>query len=537
MEIKRVWMLAREYGAIAGAGGVKDVVRGLSKALVEGKGIETTVVLPAYGFLDLEALGAEETGISFMVQMDYAGEERSEEVSFLKLEREGVAIYLIRAERFSEKRAIYTYTEEDELLDPGRKKGTGHYDYFAMNLLHQKAALGLSLYLNMRPDLFHCHDGHTACVPALIREIEGYRQFFSRSGAVVTIHNAGLGYHQEVADLPFAKANTGLPWRVIYGSLLNGAFDPFLAGASYGPVNTVSENYARELQETELDALTGWLGHALKDRGITLLGITNGIDIEQYDPRDPERLGIPEGFDPFKGDFSGKRRCKKRLLSMLSSGEAAVEFMAGRYSHISVSGSLEYRPDLPLLTVVSRLSEQKGIDLIVDMLEKGYLAGDSFNMVILGSGKAEIEQRLRALTSVPGISGRLCVLFGYDNNLANQIYAAGDFFLLPSRYEPCGLTDFIAQLMGNLPIVRATGGLVKVMDGKTGISFKELSAAALARAVKRALSIYRESPELLRDMQITAARTIEENYTWDRVVERYIGLYQKALPAPKKSPL
>ena len=528
MEINNVWMLSREYGGIAGAGGVKDVVKGLAQALCALK-VETTVVMPAYGFLEPEKLGFEDTGISFDVQMDYAGEERTEGVSFMVRKGRGPRIFLVKAARFSEKRSIYTYTHEDEMADPSRKRGTGHYDYFAMNLLHQKAALGLSLYLDERPQVIHCHDGHTACVPALIREIEGYRQFFSKSGAVVTIHNAGLGYHQEVADLPFAKANTGLPWRVIYGSLLNGAFDPFLAGATYGPVNTVSENYARELQETELDALTGWLGHALKDRGITLAGITNGIDIEQYDPRHPERLGIAEGFDPFKGDFSGKRRCKKRLLSMLSSGEAGVEFMAGRYSHISVYGSLEYRPDLPLLTVVSRLSEQKGIDLIAEMLEKGYMKGRSFNMVILGSGKEEIEERLKGLTHVPGLGGRLCVLLGYDNHLANQIYAGGDFFLLPSRYEPCGLTDFIAQLMGNLPVVRATGGLVKVKDGKTGIVFKELSAAGLARAVKRALAIYSESPDLLRDMRITAARTIEENYTWDKVVVRYMALYEKAL--------
>ncbi len=530
MAIQRVWMITREYSGIAGAGGVKDVARGLSKAL-QGRGIETTVVMPCYGFLDFRGLGFQDTDIGFNLNMDYAGEERIEQVSFLRAEKEGIEIFLVAADRFIEKRSIYTYTDEDELINPANRKGTGHFDYFAMNILHQKAALGLSLYLKRSPDILHCHDGHTACIPPLIRENDGFRQFFGTTGSVVTIHNAGLGYHQEVSDLPFAKAITGLPWRVIYNSLLNGAFDPFMAASGYAPLNTVSENYAHELQYTELDAMTGWLGHALKDRGITLEGITNGIDIEEYDPRNPERLGLVHGFDPFSGDFSGKSACKSSLLSMLSAGDAAVEFVSGRFSHIQVFGSLEYRRDLPLITMVSRISEQKGVDLVAEMLERGYLSGQPFNMLILGSGKAEIEDRLKSVTSMPGVSGRLCVLLGYDNILANQIYAAGDFFMIPSRYEPCGLTDFIAQLMGNIPVARATGGLVKVEDGKTGFLFSELSARALSIAVSRGISIYRETPELVRQMQINAVKKIQDQYTWDKVVERYLDLYTRALPA------
>ncbi len=526
-EIKRVLVLSREYAGIAGAGGVQDVVKGLSEALAR-QGIETVVVIPRYGFVVPEEIGFEKLDKSFCVDMNYVSEERIEDVSFWYKTHHGVGLYLVDSGRFAEKRGVYTYTEEDEALDPSKHKGSGHFDYFAMNVLHQKAALGLCLIQCWRPDVIHCHDGHTAIVPAFLREHDGYRQFFVDSSSVVTIHNAGVGYHQEVTDLPFAKAITGLPWRVIYHCLLNGAFDPLIAGPSYAPVNTVSENYARELQETELDALTGWLGHALKDRGIILEGITNGIDISKFDPRHGERLGIPCSFDPFSGDFSQKERCKKALLNLLSAGEASAEFMAGSYKAVDVTGTLEYRPDLPLFTVVSRLTEQKGIDILGKALEGGIGIEKGFNLAILGSGKAEIEEHLKWVTSLPQNKGRMCLLLGYNEQLANLLFAGGDFFLIPSRYEPCGLTDFMAQLMGNVPIVRHTGGLVKVQDGVNGLVFKTEDPSDLAAAIHRAISIFNEAPQALKSIQNKAVAIILDRYTWDKVVLRYLDFYARA---------
>ena len=526
-DIKRVLVLAREYGGIAGAGGVQDVVRGLSEALAR-TGLETVMVLPCYGFLKPEKMGFKAENADISVGMDYAAKEREEKVSFWHHVMNGVEVYLAQSARFAEKKGIYTYTEEEEAKDPSKHRGTGHIDYFAMNILHQKAALGLCLYLGWRPDIVHCHDGHTAVAPALMREHDGFRQYFVPSSAVLTIHNAGVGYHQEVADLPFAKAVTGLPWRVIYHCLLNGTFDPLLAGSGYAAVNTVSENYARELQETELDALTGWLGHALKDRGITLEGVTNGIDISSFDPREGDRLGIPCSFDAFSGDFGQKLKCKKALLSLLSAGEASAEFMGGSYRSVNVTGTVEYRPDLPLFTVVSRLTEQKGTDILGKALEGGLGLEEGFNLAILGSGKAAIEEHLKRVASMPQNMGRMCVLLGYSEKLANLMFAGGDFFLMPSRYEPCGLTDFIAQLMGNIPLVRHTGGLVKVQDGVNGLVFKSEDPAELAVCMHRAISIYDEAPRTLHAMQKRAVEIILEKYTWDKVVLKYLELYQKA---------
>ena len=530
MEIDSVALLSREYASIAGAGGVKDVVKGLSQALSK-KGVETRVILPRYGFLEPEKLGFKPLDISFNVQMDYTSEERVEEVGFWFKDLSGIKCYLVESQRFAEKKGIYTYTEEDERIDPSRHKGEGHFDYFAMNVLHQKAALGLFEALGSRPKLIHCHDGHTGIVPALIKEMDGFRQYYLNTATLLTIHNAGIGYHQDVADLPFAKAITNLPWKVIYHCLLNGNFDPLLVGATYGLVNTVSENYARELQETELDALTGWLGHALKDRGIRLEGVTNGIDPEEFNPKNADFLGIPCSFDSLHGDFEGKIRCKKSILRLLSAGEAAAEFIDGPFRDIRVTGTVEYRPDLPFFTVVSRFTEQKGMDILAKALEENL---GSFNIAILGNGKADIEEHLRLVSDLPHNKGRMCVLTGYDGGLANRLYAGGDFFLIPSRYEPCGLTDFIAQIMGNIPIVRRTGGLVKVKDGVNGLSFSSEEPKELAGVMTRAIAIFNESPWTIRKMQENGVKIILENFTWDKVVLKYLELYKEAISRLKE---
>ena len=368
----------------------------------------------------------------------------------------------------------------------------------------------------------------------MMREIDGFRQFFSSVSALVTIHNAGVGYHQEVSDLHFAKANTGLPWRVIYSSQLHGAFDPFLAGAAYCPVNTVSENYARELQETELDAMTGWLGHALLERGIILKGITNGINPAEFDPRRPEELGIPAAFDPSTGDLAGKEQCKGYLIRILSTGrdEDVPRFhsMQEQYPGLTLFGNLDAaRRDQPLVTVVGRFSDQKGLDIFAQALEGPLSAAGDFSVAVIGSGKRELENYFAYIADLPAFKGRFAYISGYSPALANLVYAAGDFFVIPSRYEPCGLTDFIAQLMGNLPVVRATGGLLKVKDGFNGFSFIEPDAHALAVTLRRAIDLFLSDPARIRKMQKDAFENIFKNYTWDVVVKKYLELYKEAM--------
>jgi len=511
-------MVTREYDSVAGAGGVKDVSRQLAEALVRMKK-KVTVILPCYGFMDPEKLGCTRLPLSFDVDMNYTAEDRREKVTLWEKTFHGVRLCLVDADRYREKQSIYTYTAEEEAKNPYQIQGDGHFDYFAMNVLLQKTALDLMIIRGRKPDIIHCQDGHTAILPAMMREGPAYRHYFHPTASIVTIHNAGYGHHQEVRDLPFARAITGLPYSLIHDNLLDGAFDPFLAASGYAVLNTVSENYARELRATEADALTGWLGHRLMTRGIRLEGITNGFNHEDFDPTRPEELGLPAPYDPATGDLGGKKTCRQNLLRSLREEPP---------DKIKRFGSLAEAPARPILTLIGRLTEQKGVDILLPALETLLEADHEFQVLILGSGAKNYEQELAAVAQKKENRGRICLLIGYDQLLANQVYAAGDFFLIPSKYEPCGLTDYIAQLAGNLPVVHHVGGLVKVEDGITGFAFNDYTQEALAAAVARALKIFRQNPGRIADMQQAAAKRVRDAYAWDRVVRRYLALYEKA---------
>jgi len=534
--IRSVWMVSREYDGLAGAGGVKDVCRQLAEALAaQGHGA-VRVILPRYGFMDPDRSGFSLAGIGtlsgriggrryaqvFEVDMHYPAEERRETVAIWRAELNGVTVFLVEADRFATKRGVYTYTEEDEQEVEWQRRGGGHFDYFAMNILLQKAALDLMILLDEHPDVIHCQDGHAATLPAMMRECSGYRHYFRRTGAVVTIHNAGLGYHQEVDDLAFAQAITGLPKRVILASRLGLSFDPFMAASRYAVLNTVSENYGRELQQTADDARTGWLGHALLNNGVVLAGITNGIDPASFDPTRPEQLGLAAGFDVRSGHLDGKRSCKAALVAQIAGN--------GPWEQVKQFGDLAALGDSPLFTFIGRLTAQKGVDILIEAMVELLPREPAAQLLVFGSGALEFEKQLEQLASSGVGQGRVCFLKGYDPALAHKVYAAGDFFLIPSRYEPCGLTDYIAQLLGNLPIVHRVGGLVKVLDGQTGFSFDDNSATALATAMIRALTLYRQDPTGLRGMQRAAVERIDQHHTWDKVMAGYLQLYQQATP-------
>ena len=503
MKIKNIWFVSREYEGLAGAGGVKDVCRQLAEALSQQA--KVNVILPCYGFMDAKLLGFRPSA-RLTVNMNYAHRERQEEVTIWRrkmgLEHGGaLTLHLVEAERYSKKQGVYAYTEEEEALDPWHTAGQGHVDYFAMNVLLQKAALAYMVQANSRPHIIHCHDGHTALIPALAREVDGFRHFFKRTGFLVTIHNGGKGYHQEVADLPFAQAITGLPLGFINKHLLDGHFDPFIAAAPHAILNTVSENYAHELRSTDADELTGWLGHFLLSRGIKLRGVTNGIDPTSFNlpaPQDKEQL---------------RQQLSRRLTGKLQ---------------VRCYGSLATKKKQPLLSFIGRFSAQKGVDVLVKAMHVLLANDPDFQLVVLGSGQADISAGLQALANDASYKGRVCLLEGFDPELAELIYGAGDFFVVPSQYEPCGLTDFIAQLHGNLPIVHHVGGLVKVVDGKTGFAYKSHSSLALGRALRRALEMYRQQPATIKAMQRSALDLIQARYTWDKVMERYMELYQEA---------
>jgi starch synthase len=527
--IQNIWMLSREYGDLAGAGGVKDVVRQLAESLAGDGSRRVSVVIPMYGFVNpkdhnltpLQDPLQSTQQLQFQVDMDYGLKERREECRVWGGSVGKVFLYLIEADRFLEKKSVYTYTEKDAVEQEWKQSGMGHYDYFAMNVLLQKSSLELMVILGEKPDVIHCHDGHTALVPALIHECQGWRGYFRDTGCLVTIHNAGTGYHQEVADLPFAHGVTGLSWRSIGNNRLDGKFDPFLAAGQFALLNTVSENYARELQETDEDLRTDWLGHTLLQRGITIEGITNGICPDFFSPVRGETLGIPASYDPASSDreLQGKRECKKHLLQLLAMDSGTIG--------LETFGCLQGDTMQPLFTFIGRLSEQKGVDHFLEAIERLFTEHQQGQAVILGTGSAFLEAGILSLAAKKGLQGRICFLRGYSPEIANLVYAAGDFFIIPSRYEPCGLTDYIAQLFGAVPVVHHVGGLVKVRDGETGISYSGGTVDALLEALQRALTLYEKKAEL-RSMQRQAVELILEKYTWEVVTKQYVELYKKA---------
>lgn len=527
--IRQIWMVSREYGNLAGAGGVKDVVSQLSVILARRPGCSVHVVLPCYGFMNPEQSGFQllvdplqpDVHLSFDVDLNYPDEERREQIQVWTAVKDSVHIYLLDAERFREKQNVYTYTAEEEASQSWKKKGEGHVDYFAMNILLQKGTLDLMVLLDVHPDVIHCHDGHTAILPAMVSEYAGLRHYFRSTGCVVTIHNAGKGYHQEIADLEFAHASTGLPMSFISDSILEDNFDPFLAGASFSVMNTVSENYARELRETFDDRLTGWLGHVLMDRGVVLGGVTNGIDPDSFSATDHVKTGIAAPFDPLgTAPLEGKRECKNALLRQLSGD--------GEIPGIHQSGFLDPDFSVPLVTFIGRLSAQKGVTVLTEAIRRLLEEDTDFQFLLLGTGSRHDEKELMDLAEKKENLGRVCILRGFDTLLANKVYAAGDFFVIPSQYEPCGLTDFMAQLFGNLPIVHSVGGLVKVVDGETGFSYEKQSISELYQAIRRALQLYANDPSAIRKMQSKAVKLINKRYTWDNVSRKYLELYRES---------
>ena len=274
-DCKNIWFVSREYGSLTKGGGVHYLVEQLTTALARS-GRDVSVVLPLYGFIEPEEAGFSRLDLSFTVDMSYARQERRESVTIWHKKKIG-DIYLIDSPRFREKRGLYTYSAAESKKSAGIRQGDRHVDYFAMNILLQKAAVCLMIRLDRQVDIIHCHDAHTALLPALIRENEGFRHYFVKTGCLISIYNARADLHQGVADLAFAQAVSGLPARVINRHILNNQFDPLLSAADYAVMSTVSKSYARQLTETDEDEQSGWLGHTLMGRGVRLIGAAGAI--------------------------------------------------------------------------------------------------------------------------------------------------------------------------------------------------------------------------------------------------------------------
>jgi len=486
---------------LAEAGGIKDVVYGLSRALVQS-GHEVTVVLPMYRFLERKSYSEP------LAVFPLRGHKGDEIVKLFVCHVEGIRVLLVKASSFISKDKVYTYSKREEGESPDFHYGKGHLDAHEMNLALQYATLEGAMFLGERPDVFHLHDGHCGFLPAIIRTLKRYREYFRETGTLLTIHNGGAVYQQNIETPHEAEKLTGLPRSVVKKLKTPMGINPLLCAGLYGTINTVSERYAEDLM-TGLDHNSGNIGAFFKEAGIELIGITNGIDPDHHD-RCSHSPVLKKG-DHLK--FSEKKDDCKAVL---------IRKIAGLENSGYLYGSFE-SDEKPLITLQSRITHQKGIDVFSEFIEH-YGAHMDARFLVLGEGELDLEHRLAELAAS---LDNFVYLRYYDPSLSADVFAGGDFFLIPSRWEPCGLTDFIAQLNGNIPIVHQTGGLVKTRDRVNGFSYSPNTPEKLAEKIGEAIGLYCKNSDILHQIRKNAVTIINEKYTWLQVLdERYIPLYR-----------
>jgi starch synthase len=354
-----------------------------------------------------------------------------------------------------------------------------------------RATMELCRYLGFQPDIFHVHDWPTALVPIYLASSERGTPL-GRAASVISIHNMGYQGWFGRSEAWKVGLHGDLPERA--GLVKQGSLN-LLSGGIHNAtiVSTVSPNYAREIQTTEGgEGLDG----VLRGRGGDVLGVLNGIDENVWNPdTDPH---IAAHFHAH--DLTGKAECKRDLQEAMG---------------------LPQDPDVPLLGIVSRLVGQKGIDVFAEALPE--LLSENLQIVLLGSGESWAESTFQSLSHS---SRSFRAFIGMNEQLAHKVEAGADLFLMPSRYEPCGLNQLYSQRYGTLPIVRAVGGLEDTVEnGVTGFKFQDLTRAALTRTVQWALQIYRDEPGRFREMQF---RSMQKPLGWSHTARQYEALYRLA---------
>jgi len=503
--VKAVWMVSRELGGWAEAGGVKDVVRDQARAFPR-IGWRADVVLPLYGYLaDRVVQGGFRawTGNS-------CHPSRPVPLEAWVLQEGNHTLHFLKSPLTEDKKAPYTYTEADEVRDPRKVRGEGFADGFELNLEFQWAVASYWWSTGVVPGLALGHDGHTAWLPAILKAHPGFGSRFAPTRFTVVIHNAGPGYRQEMGPTVVHDDLIGLPMDERRRAMLDHQYDPLVSASRHARLLTVSDNYAQELLTGRNDHWSGPFGRWLRTSKTPLHGITNGLATDDKDPRDPAAAGIPAGFDPLRGDWAGKARCRQQLKDHLVLHPLALH---GRLS----------RWEGPLYVMQGRLTAQKGVDALHDLLARALREVPDAAFLIMAQGERRYEERMIQLARLHLDEGRYLFVNRFEDSLARLVFAAGDFFLMPSEYEPCGLTDLKAQLMGTLPIVHRVGGLVKVRDGETGFSYEKHRHGGFWGAFLRSLHVYRTDPAKLQALRREAFATAVQDYQWERILEeRYL---------------
>ena len=365
-------------------------------------------------------------------------------------------------------------------------------------LLFTRAVLEGCRRLGVAPQVFHCNDWHSAFLPLYLKTLYATDLWFSKTKSVLTIHN--IGYQGVMGSSAVADLNLGLAWTQLdQADLARGVINPLKTGIKHADrVTTVSPTYAREICEPPLGM---GMEATLRARTDRVVGILNGVDYQEWDPRhDPH---LTTHFDA--QDLKGKAVNKEQLKSA-----AQLTFPTGQ----------------PLIGMVSRLAVQKGIDLLFDALPN-LLQARQFGLVVLGSGERHYETFFSDLAQ--RFKGRVAFTAGYDEQLAHLIEAGSDMFLMPSQYEPCGLNQMYSLRYGTIPVVRHTGGLadsVQHFDPAsgtgTGCVFNDFDAPAVIWAINTALDWYANPTA----WQKLVRNAMAKDFSWETQIAQYVSVYQ-----------
>lgn len=473
----KIAMFASESNPLAKSGGLADVVYALSVELAR-KGNEVIVALPFYSSIkNAKGLSVKKVG-SFPVYMSW----REQEATVYLTTIEGVKFYLIDNEYYFGRDKLYGYDDDGE-----------RFAFFAL------ADRRLLKFIDFQADIVHVHDWQAAMVPCLIKEGLPLDPFYKKMHFVLTIHNPAF---KGMIDRFFLNDFYGLSDSLYdNGSVrFQGMVSTLKAGIVYSDkITTVSPTHREEL----LSSLgSQGLCDVLQYRKDDFMGILNGIDTEEWNPKTDKYLAAHYGLSTLE---EGKHANQSDLLSSF---------------HIRWFGG-------PVYGLVSRLSWQKGIDLV---LKSGRTAlSKGADLVILGSGEFELEQKFESLRrDYPDTCG---IYIGYNNSLAHKIYAGSDFFLMPSLFEPCGISQMVAQRYGTLPIVRYTGGLSDTVhgyegdttNGKDGIGFKDYNTTGLDYAFGISRELYGKQKEYYE----VARNAMRLDRSWAVSAELYSGLYRE----------
>jgi starch synthase len=471
--------VASEGVPFSKTGGLADVVGALPRALA-ALGHQVSIYLPRYRQTKL----SDPTTVVRSVTVPFDDKHRFPSV-VATAPQSGVRFYFVEYPPYFDRDALY---------------GTAAGDYpdnaerFA---LFSRAVLEASKILGA-PQIFHCHDWQSALVPVLLRTVYAEDPAFRDVGTVFTIHNMGYQGLFPPETLPLLM----LPWDLFTISKMEffGQVN-FLKGAlAYADfITTVSRKYSQEIQTAEYGfGLEG----VLRDRAATVTGILNGVDYDEWSPQ-ADKFATAR-FSP--QDLSGKAKCKQDLLAAFGVANAD--------------------PKLPVIGIVSRFAAQKGFDLISQVMDR--LAREEMIVVALGAGDKPYEEMFLRLNKK--FPNKIAVKVAYDNAIAHKIEAGADMFLMPSRYEPCGLNQIYSLKYGTVPIVRATGGLDDTIEpwdartGKgTGFKFSEYTGEALLLTIKQALEAFRDQTS----WQVLMRNGMNKDFSWNASAREYGKVYDK----------